>query len=431
MLLLPKRASQIELALLVLVTIALSGGPSAFYVKAFAYAPPLPEKTLVLPVILIMGVHILLRLRETVLGILVSWAWLGVALIALTSTRWSISPADTFREASVMLVAVPWLAMMAVVADWRDIVSRMWIGCVILLFLSVALYGLVPRLGKMQDIYAGAFVGLWHEKNMTGQFLSVTAMLSLARLAMRPRTAVSSIIVWGMCMMLLIPAQSATSLVATALATGLVAWVYVMRRHFVISIPGIVMTILLAAPVALLMVGFGDDLLRTLGKSGTLSGRVPIWDALREYALNERPRWGHGYDAYWSDAYSFGRRELVFDQLGFKAHHAHNALIEMRLALGYMGAAFWLAAAVQGTLFAFARIRSSAGAYLAIPFALSALLFAAVEVSLTSVSNLQGVLFVLIVAKMTWPPSEADRAFATKGVLRGITHRTRMAPAPA
>ena len=431
MVLLPKRASQIELALIVLVTLVLSGGPSAIYVKLFNYAPPVPEKTVFLPVLMLMGLHMMLRLREVVLGSLVSWAWLGVALLALASTRWSISPSDTFREAIVMVVAVPWIAMIATIADWRDIVSRMWVACVILLFASVALYGLVPRLGQMQDIYAGAFIGLWHEKNMTGQFLSVTAMLSLARLAMHPRTALSSIMIWGISVVLLVPAQSATSLVATGLASVLVLWVYVMRRHFVISIPGLVATILLAAPIGLLLVGVGDDVLRTLGKSGTLSGRVPIWDALRDYALSERPRWGHGYDAYWSDAYSFGQRELIFDQLGFEARHAHNALMEMRLALGSVGTFFWLAAAVQGALFAFLRIRSSSGAYLAIPFALSAIPFAAVEVSLTSVANVQGMLFVLIVAKMSWLPSEADRTYATQGVLRGLTQRPQAQPALA
>ena len=434
MYLLPQRATRVELAMVVFVTLILSGAMSALYVKLFRYSPPLPDMVVILPVMMAMVLHMLLRIREVIVGSLVAWAWAGLALLALASTQWSVSPSDTFRESLITVVAVPWLAMMAVISDWRDLLTRIWLGCVILLFVTLALYLLSPQLGRMQDVYAGALVGPWHEKNATGQFLCWTALLSLAVIAVKPARLVPAALVWVACVVALPFTQSATALLATAAGSAVFGWVALMRRHAVVSIPALLATGLLAAPIGMLLLGSGEDILRSLGRSGTLTGRLPIWEALRDYAVNERPLLGHGYSAYWSDAYSFGRREFVFDQLGFEARHSHNSFLEMRLALGWVGTGLWLAAVGQGVLMSILRIRSSQGAYLALPFIVAATAVALVEVSLVGVGNLGGMLFVLILAKMSLRPSAADAGSGVRTTLDSVSNaamRSRPPHSPA
>jgi len=413
----PARITSPELWLFSFVMLCLSAALTSFYVKLFAFAPPAPDLVLLLPAFGLMIANMVLRFRQTFFGSLAAWSWAAIAVLALVSYNWSISPSDTFRDSLLMIIPVPYLCMIAAIADWRQIVVRMWGVGVALMFVTILLYIGSPTLGRMQDVYEGAMVGPWFEKNATGQFMAWMALLSLATLATRPRYMIPAAVTYVMALGLVVVTESATSLIATLLASAVFAWVALMRRGAVVSIPTTILTIVIAAPLAAVMIGAGDQVLGLLGRSGTLTGRVPIWDALRDYALNERGLLGHGHGAYWSDAYTFGRREFVFDQLGFEARHSHNALIEMRLGLGWVGAGLLIAATIQACLVALLRVRSSNGAYLAIPFAIAAILVGLVETSVIAPSNWGGAIFVLILAKMTLPPSEADRESTLKSAL--------------
>lgn len=427
------RATRIELALFSLALLILSAAPTSLYVKLFAYSPPFPDFVIYLPVLALMTINIVLRLREAIFGALAAWAWTGIALLGLGSYLWSVSPLDTFREGLILAVSVPYLVMIAGIADWRDLLVRAYNVGLGLLILSLLLYGLAPNLGRMTDVYEGALTGPWYEKNATGQFLTWMGLISLAVAVTRPTRMLLCMLSYLMCAVMVVLTESATSLVALALGTMVFVWVLLIRRTPMFSIPTAILTVLVVGPMVALGAGFaaqgGEAALSALGRSGTLTGRVPIWDALRDFALNERPRLGHGYGAYWSDAYTHTRREFVFDQLGFEARHAHNAFLEMRLGLGWAGAVLFVAAAVQGLIACLARLRSSHGIYFALPFASALFLVALVESSPASTANWGGALFVLALAKLTLPPTRLDRQSALVTTLNRLSRTGRPLPA--
>ena len=80
------------------------------------------------------------------------------------------------------------------------------------------------------------------------------------------------------------------------------------------------------------------------GQSGTLSGRLEIWEALHPYAV-ARPWGGYGYAAFWSEE----RVYAVQSEAGFKFAASHSAWYEAALTAGLPFAAL-LAALLLGGL---------------------------------------------------------------------------------
>ena len=81
--------------------------------------------------------------------------------------------------------------------------------------------------------------------------------------------------------------------------------------------------------------------------TGTLTGRVPLWDVLWA-ALQEQPIVGHGFGAFWSST----RIEQVYSDARWPAVTAHNGYLDEALATGAIGlvllVAAWLAAMWKG-----------------------------------------------------------------------------------
>jgi len=69
-------------------------------------------------------------------------------------------------------------------------------------------------------------------------------------------------------------------------------------------------------------------------ESESLSGRVPIWLELTNYA-RARPLQGYGYEAFWTAKHI----EAVSEELQWPLREAHNAYLDCTLSVGLVGAA--------------------------------------------------------------------------------------------
>lgn len=82
-----------------------------------------------------------------------------------------------------------------------------------------------------------------------------------------------------------------------------------------------------------------------LGRSPTLTGRSSIWDTVVGY-IDRRPWLGYGYGAFWRNEAVEAR--TIWGTFHWTAPHAHNAWLEIGLALGIVEMAgitlLWLAA---------------------------------------------------------------------------------------
>jgi exopolysaccharide production protein ExoQ len=85
-------------------------------------------------------------------------------------------------------------------------------------------------------------------------------------------------------------------------------------------------------------------LLPLLGKSGTLTGRLEIWQKVTELA-SERPWFGLGWISYWApwvEPY-----KSLDTKVGLPVMHAHNAWLDVWLQLGIIGLVFFVVLALM------------------------------------------------------------------------------------
>ena len=92
----------------------------------------------------------------------------------------------------------------------------------------------------------------------------------------------------------------------------------------------------------------GKDMIFGLfGRSSTLTGRMPLWNALVPY-IQERFLLGYGFgEAFWKfEIY----QQAVSQAAGWPVPFAHNGFIEVLLGTGIIGLVFWIVFLIQTTI---------------------------------------------------------------------------------
>lgn len=380
----------------------ISMGVIGLYLKAFNMAPPLPALAVNVPVFLAMIIVMVVRFRELSLGSMSALPYVLIALLGIASYRWSLMPSFTLREALVAAIYVAYIATMAWRYSWRDLINGMWIAMFSMVMVSFVLYFGVPSIGRMSEIHTGTMSGLWLEKNTAGQIGVFGAGLALARFAISPKTAITSIGSFFVFTLFLLLTTSKTSLVAFIVGCIAFVWVFFMRRNrpvFWIT----TWTTIFGGIFAFTWVKSNTAvLLAMLGRNATFTGRSEIWKAV-EMSLADRPLLGHGFSAYWDENYLGKTITYVYDDLQYMPRHSHNSFIEMKLGLGEVGAFLLVFAVIFYFLVTLTKIRRSHGAYFAIPFTLSAVIIGSFESVLAMPANFAGCMIILVAAKMVRP----------------------------
>jgi O-antigen ligase len=81
-------------------------------------------------------------------------------------------------------------------------------------------------------------------------------------------------------------------------------------------------------------------LAKLLDRDLTLTGRTDIW-LLTWYVIQAQFWTGYGYSAFWSNPY--GPATLIWDPLNWRVPNSHNGILELWLALGFVGVLLFLA----------------------------------------------------------------------------------------
>lgn len=110
-------------------------------------------------------------------------------------------------------------------------------------------------------------------------------------------------------------------------------------------------------------------------KVGSLTGRLPLWEALLERSESRRIQ-GFGYGAFWTVT----NNESIHSQVGWIPGHAHSGYVETLIGLGVVGLGLLLSIVVIGTT----RMSYWAMAYDSVPCrVLAAVMVAAIVNTLT------------------------------------------------
>lgn len=292
-----------------------------------------------------------------------------VALFALCglSVFWSIAPDETQRRIIALVgTSLGGLALGARYG-WRGLSGLLGWAMGILVVISFLVGLLVPGVGVMQDLFPGAWRGLWLEKNALGGNMAFAFVILAAAAVLDParRSVFGSLALLAVVLVLL--STSKTALVCVLLGGCVMGFVWVMRRGPVLGIAALWCAVVVAAACVYVVVSGAEEVLGVLGKDATLTGRTEIWAAIMR-RIAERPWTGYGYSAVWDDGSVWAPLARIIKETGFRPGHAHNSWLEQWLGLGLGGLCLFSLFYLQTLSRAVLQVVRSPGAYLCAPF---------------------------------------------------------------
>jgi O-antigen ligase len=339
---------------------------------------------------------------------------LALLAIAGASLIWSVTPDQTLRRLFALYFTTLGGVTLAVRYSWARLAEVLACCFAVLAVISLFVGLFVPSIGRMPELFPGAWRGVWDEKNALGGNMTLGAALCGAAALLNPRRAALwwSAAMLGVAMVLM--STSKTSLVALALGAGALALVWIVRRG-----PKAGVAATWSAVVAIGVVGgfafFASDVVfGLLGKDATLTGRTKIWTAVLRQ-INERPWQGFGYAAVWDNESPWGPLAWIVHDAGFRPHHAHNSWLEQWLALGLPGLVAWAAFFLQTLVANVVALYREKGAYLSLPFFVIYALMSLSESIAVQYNDMRWAIFVALAVKLSLPDPAPARATAPRG----------------
>jgi exopolysaccharide production protein ExoQ len=263
----------------------------------------------------------------------------AVVVWAFLSRDWSLDPAATTRR-SIALAAASALGLyLAARYSWRQLVELIALVSVILAAGSLIAVLISPSFGRMQDVYSGAWRGLWFEKNTMGGYMARGALACVCAALMTP----SRRLAWSggavLCAFLCLMSTSTTAILAGLIGlTGVCALAFLRRGPAWAVIGGWLFAALAVVFLAILTLA-PEIFFEAVGKDATLTGRTGLWEAVLRQA-DKVPWTGYGYGAFWGD--KTGPALLVRQEVQWNVHNADNAWMQLRIETGLIG--MWLVA---------------------------------------------------------------------------------------
>ncbi len=286
-----------------------------------------------------------LRGRKVVPILRKNWAlWLFFCYAAL-SMVWSDYPFVTFKHWIKGIGDVLMILIVLTEPDIPQAVKRLFTRLAFVLVpLSVLFIKYYPQLGRVLNLsWEMEPVGVGTQKNSLGELCDFLGLALLWRLRgaynnredrNRRRRLLALGAVLAMVIWLLWTCNSMTSICAFSMASGvmLLSTKPAFRRN-PSTVHLLVAGVLISTMYALFFQSSGD-LIQSLGRNPTLTGRTDIWALVLSMPSNRAL--GVGYESFWMGA----RLQKIWNTIqGLRLNESHNGYIEVLITLGWIGLA--------------------------------------------------------------------------------------------
>lgn len=325
--------------------------------------------------------------------------WLIMACVALAcaSTLWAIEPDIALRRAFALVMTTIFGVYVAYRFGWRDVIGMLAITSAILAVGNLVASLATPGFGVHQDVNAGAWRGMFFEKNALGAEMARGAMIFLCAAIFQPRRRW----MWAgfilLAVFLVIMSRSATSLLSVLLAFGVIAGVGLLRRGPATALVFTYLGVIVAGTLGVFLITDTAGFLELLGKDATLTGRTDIWVLILD-SIQERPWLGYGYHTYWHDP--LGPAFFIREATQWPVPSAHNGWLELALSLGWVGVGLFGLAFFIILIMSISRIGGGREVYFALTYNLLFLLYSMSESSILDRNSFAWVLFVIVATKL-------------------------------
>lgn len=292
-----------------------------------------PVTQVVFGLLYFLVILFLVKHRAAALSLLVREKWLAALCIwALASVAWSVDPVESLRRSLALIgttIAALYLGLHYEPKEQlRALALALGLGAIA----SALVIVFIPSVGITPD----GMQGIYNLKNSLGRMMSLGAFCFALLALSERRPRVLHIAMFLICCTLLVLSNSATAMVVTMLMLALLPLrklLYLRTRQLLAAVAILVP---LMGAITLWAVESSEGILQALGRTSSLSGRIPLWLlVMREIA--ERPICGFGFAAFWNS----WDGERVSDMVNWDnaVPHAHNGFLEIWLGLGMVGLA--------------------------------------------------------------------------------------------
>lgn len=269
------------------------------------------------------------------------WLWLLIAL-ELLSFLWSPAPEVSWRGnweiVQTTLLGLFIASHFTLRQQVRLVVLAFGLGG----FLSLLTIVAIPATGIHGEDHPGAWRGLYHYKNIFGSYMGFTALAAflLARDRQKPEPWAWVVVIQSI--ILLLGSTSKTALVVSGIGFAVSSFCQNFRWQGKRAVIMIDLSILVGSSLGILLLTYWTELILSLGKDPTITGRTPLWGYVLA-RLGEHPWLGYGRGTFFAKgsrfAFEAGKAVTTAD---FIPPHAHNGFLELALEVGYVGLAVFL-----------------------------------------------------------------------------------------
>jgi len=255
-----------------------------------------------------------------------------IVCLVFLSALWSLYPDATLRRSVAFMFTTLFAVYLALRYSFPDIIRLLATALSILLLMSYVVVFAMPEIGLDAHMHVGAWKGIFWQKNVTGRMM-VWLILCLLwldwtregkRWVTRPLLALA--------FLLIVMSQSGTGLVTSILVSMLLLSSALVRGDIRRFAPAMALLVFVALVGAIGGATFWDDILYSMGRDPTLTGRTVLWEHTLS-SIEDRFLLGYGYGAYWFGAYGPGAQFIH----GWGIDSAHNGWIEVWLDAGLPG----------------------------------------------------------------------------------------------
>ncbi|MBC1239483.1 O-antigen ligase [Nostoc sp. 2RC] len=267
--------------------------------------------------------------------------WLLVGVCAISSF-WSLDPDTTIRRVFGLVGTTffgVYLASRYTLKEQLKMCTYMLGISAIACFLVVFL---MPQYGLGADEHATAWRGIYSQKNILGRRFALSGAIFFFIAMTTQQNRWVSWLGYMASAILVLFSSSATSLGNLLVVTAAFPVYHrILRFRYTILIPTLTFIATVSIAFYALFVTYADQILGSVGKDTTLTGRSEIWPAVFEM-IGRKPLLGYGYGAFWFGADTSGAA-YVQESIGWPAPSAHNGFLDLWLAVGLVGLLVFLA----------------------------------------------------------------------------------------
>lgn len=266
------------------------------------------------------------------------WPVIGMCVVALASTFWSIEPAVSLRRAIRFLLPVYTL----IVAFAYVESPRRAMALVHLSFTALLLMNLVAIVIPNTFNYGGGFTGSFNHKNTLGLMSGMALLIGAGgniwlRSTLLRRLNLLYLLAW---FGLLILSGSKTStglvLIAPALLVCFAITSHIIRVGIGVICLALLATIAIALTLPHSTLGLTPrDLLDMIGEGITFTGRTQIWEFMIE-KLEDKWMLGYGFGAFWGTGANSPNLTARYQYIWY-LRSAHNGYLDIIANVGVLG----------------------------------------------------------------------------------------------